>query len=60
MEEIEAIYRVHHATRNKSRDQQARLEKAHQIDSIHEFEVADVDALPSFAELGAEGHHSDV
>lgn len=28
--------------------------------TLSEFEAAGLDALPSFAELGAEGHHYDV
>ncbi len=27
---------------------------------LEEFEAVGVDALPNFAELGAEGHHYDV
>ena len=28
--------------------------------SLEEFEAAGLDALPNFADLGAEGHHYDV
>ena len=75
-EEIEAIYGVHHVySQKKSKDEQAHQEKAdHIVNSIlilmdankdgkiqlEEFEATGVDALPSFENMGADGHHYDV
>ncbi|KAI0305066.1 hypothetical protein BC826DRAFT_979798 [Russula brevipes] len=75
-EEVEAIYGVHHVySQKKSKDDEEHQAKAKLIvetvfnamDSdkdgtitLSEFEAAGLDALPSFENLGAEGHHYDV
>ncbi|KAG9313947.1 hypothetical protein JVU11DRAFT_4721 [Chiua virens] len=75
-EEIEAIYGVHHVySQKKSKDEIEHQKKAdHVVDTIlkvldksgdgkvtpEEFEAAGFDGLPSFDEIGAEGHHYDV
>ncbi|KZP28919.1 hypothetical protein FIBSPDRAFT_917554 [Athelia psychrophila] len=75
-EEVEAIYGVHHIySQKKSKDDAAHQEKADKItttifdlmDKNHdgkitpeEFELAGLDSLPDFKDLGAEGHHYDI
>ncbi|KAI0800775.1 precursor to secretory protein Ssp120 [Fomes fomentarius] len=75
-EEIEAIYGVHHIySQKKSKDDIEHQKKAEHIvrtvltrldkngdDTItlDELEAVGLDGLPSFDELGAEGHHYDV
>ncbi|KAI0005531.1 precursor to secretory protein Ssp120 [Russula compacta] len=75
-EEVEAIYGVHHVySQKKSKDDEEHQKKAKLIvdtifDAIDkdkdgkialsEFEAAGLAALPSFENLGAEGHHYDV
>ncbi|KAF8481004.1 hypothetical protein DFH94DRAFT_437957 [Russula ochroleuca] len=75
-EEVEAIYGVHHVySQKKSKDDEEHQQKAKLIvDTIFdamdkdkdgkitlsEFEAAGLAALPSFENLGAEGHHYDV
>ncbi|KAI0286850.1 hypothetical protein BGY98DRAFT_1182721 [Russula aff. rugulosa BPL654] len=67
-EEVEAIYGVHHD--DEEHQQKAKLivdtvfealdkDKDGKI-ALEEFEAAGLDALPSFENLGAEGHHYDV
>ncbi|KAF9245664.1 hypothetical protein BU15DRAFT_40778 [Melanogaster broomeanus] len=74
--EIEAIYGVHHVySQKKSKDEVEHQEKAdHIVDAVlkimdkdgdgkitpKEFEAAGFKGLPSFDEMGAEGHHYDV
>ncbi|KIJ22200.1 hypothetical protein PAXINDRAFT_106111 [Paxillus involutus ATCC 200175] len=75
-EEIEAIYGVHHVySQKKSKDEIEHQKKAdHVVDTIlklmdkkgdgkitpEEFEAAGFKGLPSFDDIGAEGHHYDV
>ncbi|KAN0135618.1 hypothetical protein V8E53_006509 [Lactarius tabidus] len=75
-EEVEAIYGVHHVySQKKSKDDEEHQQKAtlivetvfKAIDTnkdgkitLAEFEAAGLAALPSFENLGAEGHHYDV
>ncbi|KIJ66431.1 hypothetical protein HYDPIDRAFT_129285 [Hydnomerulius pinastri MD-312] len=75
-EEIEAIYGVHHIySQKKSKDDIEHQKKAdHVVDSVlkimdknadgkitpEEFEAAGFKGLPSFDDIGAEGHHYDV
>ncbi|KAI0307631.1 hypothetical protein B0F90DRAFT_1807082 [Multifurca ochricompacta] len=75
-EEVEAIYGVHHVySQKKSKDDEEHQKKAklvvdtifNAIDkdkdgkiTLAEFEAAGLSALPSFENLGAEGHHYDV
>jgi hypothetical protein len=75
-EEIEAIYGVHHVySQQKSKDDADHQNKAdHVVDTVlklmdtdgdgkvtpEEFEVAGFKGLPSFDDIGAEGHHYDV
>jgi len=74
--EIEALYGVHHIySQKKSKDDIEHQKKAdHIVDVIlraidtdkdgrispEELEAAGLDALPNFADMGAEGHHYDV
>jgi hypothetical protein len=73
-DEIEAVYGVHHVySQAKSADEEAHKKKADTIVntvlakldkdrngkvSLAELEAGGLDALPSFAHLGAEGHVS--
>ncbi|KAI0715054.1 precursor to secretory protein Ssp120 [Earliella scabrosa] len=75
-EEIEAIYGVHHLySQKKSKDEIEHQKKADHIVNtvlkrldangdetitLDELEAVGLDGLPSFDELGAEGHHYDV
>ncbi|KAN0121620.1 hypothetical protein V8E52_003516 [Russula decolorans] len=75
-EEVEAIYGVHHVySQKKSKDDEEHQQKAklvvdtvfEAIDkdkdgkiTLEEFEAVGLEALPSFENLGAEGHHYDV
>ncbi|KAG6911305.1 hypothetical protein DXG01_002144 [Tephrocybe rancida] len=75
-DEIEAVYGVHHVySTKKSKDEVAHQEKADFIvDTVlrtldlnndgrispEELEKVGLDGLPSFDNLGAEGHHYDV
>ncbi|KAL1951209.1 hypothetical protein VTO73DRAFT_358 [Trametes versicolor] len=75
-EEIQAVYGVHHIySQKKSKDDVEHAKKADHIVmevlrrldknrdgkiSLEEFEVVGLDGLPSFDDLGAEGHHYDV
>ncbi|KAI0756511.1 precursor to secretory protein Ssp120 [Daedaleopsis nitida] len=75
-EEVEAIYGVHHVySQKKSKDEVEHKKKAEHIVStvlkrldtngdgfisLGELEAVGLDGLPSFDELGAEGHHYDV
>ncbi|TBU62154.1 precursor to secretory protein Ssp120 [Dichomitus squalens] len=75
-EEIEAVYGVHHVySQKKSKDDVEHQKKAEYIVStvlkrldkngdetitLDELEAVGLDGLPSFDELGAEGHHYDV
>ncbi|KAI0050604.1 hypothetical protein FA95DRAFT_1487052 [Auriscalpium vulgare] len=75
-EEVEAIYGVHHVySQKKSKDDEEHAAKAKLIvETIYknmdkdgdgkitqaEFEAVGLDGLPSFENLGAEGHHYDV
>ncbi|GJJ13161.1 hypothetical protein Clacol_007412 [Clathrus columnatus] len=75
-DEIEAVYGVHHVySQKQSSDDKAHKEKADKIVNIilgnidknrdgkispEELEEAGLNALPSFKELGAEGHHYDI
>ncbi|KAI0718920.1 precursor to secretory protein Ssp120 [Cerioporus squamosus] len=75
-EEIEAIYGVHHVySQKKSKDDIEHQKKAEYIVStvlkrldkngdgtitLDELEAVGLEGLPSFDELGAEGHHYDV
>ncbi|KIK97673.1 hypothetical protein PAXRUDRAFT_824669 [Paxillus rubicundulus Ve08.2h10] len=75
-EEIEAIYGVHHVySQQKSKDEIEHQKKAdHVVETVlklmdkngdgeispEEFEVAGFKGLPSFDDIGAEGHHYDV
>ncbi|KAG6380764.1 hypothetical protein JVT61DRAFT_5148 [Boletus reticuloceps] len=75
-EEIEAIYGVHHVySQKKSKDEVEHHKKAdHVVDTIlklmdkngdgqvtpEEFKAAGFSGLPSFDDIGAEGHHYDV
>jgi len=75
-EEIEAIYGVHHVySQKKSKDEDEHQKKAdHVVDTVlkrmdksgdgrvtpDEFAAAGLEGLPSFDDIGAEGHHYDV
>ncbi|KAH7930452.1 hypothetical protein BV22DRAFT_1028422 [Leucogyrophana mollusca] len=75
-EEIEAIYGVHHVySQSKSKDEIEHQKKAdHVVDTIlklmdkdgdskitpEEFTAVGLKGLPSFDDIGAEGHHYDV
>ncbi|KAG8219397.1 isoprenoid synthase domain-containing protein [Butyriboletus roseoflavus] len=75
-EEIEAIYGVHHVySQKKSKDETEHQKKAdHIVDTVlklmdksgdgkvtpEEFASAGFKGLPSFDDIGAEGHHYDV
>jgi len=75
-EEVEAIYGVHHVySQKKSKDEEEHQQKAKLIVdtvmdamdkdrdgriTLAEFEAVGLDALPSFDNLGAEGHHYDI
>jgi hypothetical protein len=75
-DEIEAIYGVHHVySQKKSKDDVEHQKKADHIAStvlklldkdedgkvtVEEFEAVGLDGLPSFDDMGAEGHHYDV
>ncbi|KAJ8582096.1 hypothetical protein M405DRAFT_831288 [Rhizopogon salebrosus TDB-379] len=75
-EEIEAIYGVHHVySQKKSKDEVEHQKKAdHVADTVlklldkdgdgkvtpEEFAAVGISGLPSFDDIGAEGHHYDV
>jgi hypothetical protein len=75
-EEIEAIYGVHHVySQKKSKDDVEHQKKADHIASTvlnlldknedgkvtpEEFEAVGLEGLPSFDDMGAEGHHYDI